>query len=121
MGTTILVVDDDEEFQPVLVDELNRAGYEGLGASSGEEALKICEAETVHVAVIDIFMPNMSGMQTIRSLRGTYPDMKIMAITGEQLFEHDALEAFGADKALHKPFRGKQFLDAVEELLQAGE
>ncbi|HEY3285154.1 MAG TPA: response regulator, partial [Armatimonadota bacterium] len=66
MRDTILVVDDDESLRAFLVDALCAAGYDVLEAGNGKEAIGLLERESVDLALVDIRMPQMSGIDLLQ-------------------------------------------------------
>lgn len=118
---TILLVDDDEAFRRMLQRLLVRAGYEVIEAADGRSALQALAGVTVDLAIIDIIMPVMEGIETIRSLQQTHAEMKIIAMSGGgRIKAHDYLttaQAFGAVRVFRKPFDSKELIAAIEEVL----
>ena len=102
---------------------LEDEGYEVLEASNGVEGIKIVHQHSTSLAIIDIFMPEKEGLETILELRRDAPELKIIAISGGGrqgiLGFLEVAERFGADKTLAKPFQPPQMISMVEELLAA--
>ncbi len=65
----ILITDDDPHCREVLRDIMEPQGFRTLLASCGEEALDIVEEEKVHLALLDMYMPTLTGLETLRLLR----------------------------------------------------
>jgi DNA-binding response OmpR family regulator len=84
----ILVVDDETELVEALVERLELRGFQARGATSGREAVAVARENTFDVAVVDLKMPGMDGLQTIRQLRGTQPDLKCVLLTGHGAAEN---------------------------------
>jgi len=78
----ILLVDDEKQVIDFLSEIIFRAGLEARTAGNGYEALKIAKAEQCAVAVVDLKMPGLSGIETIRSLKEMDPNMEIIVFTG---------------------------------------
>jgi two-component system, response regulator PdtaR len=66
---SILVTDDDPGSRSTLADLLKERGFSPLVASSGEEAIEIAQATTVHLAVFDMHMPRMTGLEALQQVR----------------------------------------------------
>jgi CheY-like chemotaxis protein len=66
----LLITDDDRDFRETLAGVLNDRGFETLQAADGEEALKIVCRQEVHLLLLDMQMPRLSGLETIERLRG---------------------------------------------------
>jgi CheY-like chemotaxis protein len=97
-----LVVDDLEENRTVLAEMLRGIGCEVATAVSGEEALRMITAEHFDVALIDILMPGVDGIETANRLRGT--SMKLIAVTASAfIHEQERFRAAGFDDVIVKP------------------
>lgn len=104
-GKTILIVDDDWAIRNVLNDFFRAKGYQTLLAESGEQALKIVENEKISVVLLDINMPGIGGLETLKKLLALNPRLGVVMLTGEQEDEEikKAL-ALGAYSYVLKPF-----------------
>ena len=113
---TILVIDDELPVRQLLGTILERAGYEVILAENGEIGLRIFAERLPDVVIIDMFMPEKEGLETILALRRLSPDTRIVAISGGGRHGIDVLElaeGLGAAVTLHKPFRKEEILAAV--------
>src|SRR5262245_40993434 len=79
---TILVIDDEESIRQICRDTLERAGYRVLSANNGKQGLRLLEHEDVDLCVVDIFMPEMDGLELIPFLRKRRPASKLIVISG---------------------------------------
>ena len=79
---TVLCVDDDEIVLASLVNGLQDQPYNILAAKSSEEALEILQDKEVHVILADMCMPEMTGLELLRTVRKDYPDIIGMILTG---------------------------------------
>ena len=114
----ILVVDDDEMIRDLFGRVLANARYEVRVASNGKQAMVIAGQQHPDLVITDLVMPEQEGIETIRELRRTYPDTKIIAISGA--FNGNLLGAakfLGAQAALVKPVSPKELLSAVQQVL----
>ena len=121
---TVLVVDDDPSLRSAMRRQPNSAGYDVLEASDGEEAMGALAEHRVDLLLVDIFMPEVDGMElTIRVLR-QMPDARIIAMSGGGTVDkHDALDIarrVGAIGTLTKPFTMEELLEAVRGVLGEG-
>ena len=117
---TILLIDDDEQMRKLVKIDLEDAGYRFVTVDSGQHALRLLEHQEVDLILVDIFMPDMDGLELIPVLRKTRPANKIIAITaGEGVRNHlDIAKHFGAHATLKKPFSRQELLDAVSAQLK---
>jgi CheY-like chemotaxis protein len=117
----ILVVDDEETIRGLLKEVLSDAGHEVCAVGEGIEALRKCYKEEFDLAIIDMVMPGLDGMQTITKLAGSHPMLKIIAISGgDKSFDGNTYLDLVRDKRAHcvfkKPFEREDLLKAVDEL-----
>jgi len=119
---TVLVVEDDEQVRAVIAMILQSAGYSVLQAAHGKAALSVLKRHQVQVAVSDLAMPEMEGLELIRLLHRMHPGVRIIAYSG--VFGEDMLNTavrLGASAALTKPFSPRCLLATVKALLQDGQ
>ena len=118
----VLLIDDDPLVLGMLEKLFTRAGYEVAAAADGEDALRLQKENPADVVICDILMPKKEGFETITELRESYPDIKIVAISGGGRNEPQGYlkfaMSFGADRALTKPMDVNALLDIVRELLE---
>ena len=81
MKTRILVVDDERAIRDLLSDAIRHAGYEVLSASNGEDALSLIGQENIHIAICDIKMPGMNGIDLLQKIRDISPETIVLMIT----------------------------------------
>lgn len=81
MNTRILVVDDERAIRDLLSEALREAGYEVLSAPGGKEAFAIVREENVHIAICDIRMPEMDGLELLRHIRDISPETVVILVT----------------------------------------
>ena len=98
---------------------LERAGYRVLTAENGKQGLRLFEHQAVDLILVDIFMPEMDGLELILLLRKTRPATKIIAISGGsgKMNHLDTAKCLGAYDTLKKPFSLQELLDAVSAQL----
>ena len=94
---------------------LERAGYQVLIADNGKRGLLLLNHQAVDLIVVDIFMPEMDGLELIPLVRKMRPATKLIAMSGGSgLMDHlDAAKKLGAHVTLKKPFSLQELLDAV--------
>ena len=117
MTATILIADDEEDILGLLRLHLTRLGYEVVAARDGEEALRLAAERRPDLAVLDVSMPKLDGLEVTRRLRdgGGVPVILLSALVQPSDVER-GLEA-GAKAYMRKPFTGDELRERVEELL----
>lgn len=119
----ILLIDDEDLVRATLRYALERAGHSVVEAGNGREGIAILDRGGIDLMVTDIVMPEMEGIETIRTVRREHPEVKIVAMSGVAVVAVDFLELagrLGADEILRKPFSAKTLTDAVERILPRG-
>jgi DNA-binding NtrC family response regulator len=116
---SILVVDDDDTVRRVLRRMLETAGYEVREAPNGKVAMLELSRQPADLLITDIFMPEQEGMETINALRGKYPGLRIIAISGVGGDHYLKMAKFlGVRATLLKPLRLGMVLEAVKTTLE---
>src|SRR6478752_9668973 len=105
----LLVVDDDAEFRETLVTRFTRTCCAVQSAGNGEEALGLAERRNFDVAVFDMMMPGISGLELLKRFKESHPECEVILLTGQGSIE-TAVEAMklGAYDYLQKPFSLKE-------------
>jgi len=115
----VLVVDDEEDFIDTIVRRLKAKGLAAEGATRGEDALKMLEEQNFDVCILDVKMPGMDGIQTLREMKKKKPLMEVIMLTG-----HGSVESgiqglqLGAYNYVMKPV---PFDELLEQLVNAYE
>jgi len=121
--TRVLVMDDDDVFRSAMHVVLEEAGYDVIAAADGVAGLRLYRERGADLVVVDIFMPEMDGLEVIRALRTGVPRPRLIAMSGGgQAGREDILSiaaALGAERTLKKPFMAQDLLDAARDLLSA--
>lgn len=101
----VLFVEDDEALRDLVARRLQESGFEVRTATSGTEALAAVEQGVPDIAILDVMLPGLDGLEVCRRLRATHPLLHIIMLTarGEELDRVVGLEV-GADDYLTKPF-----------------
>lgn len=119
MAKTILVVDDDPELQDLVGFALQREGYEVRQAFDAFEGLAIIEKEKIDLALLDVMMPKMDGLEMLSRLRAANQDLSVIVMTA--LSAPEAAVSALRDQAsdfLTKPFDLPQLLSAVRTVFE---
>lgn len=120
---TILLVDDEEDFHRILKRVIEPAGYRTVSAMSAEEALRMAEAFTPALAIVDWNLPGISGLELVKKLRSLprFGRVPIIMYTVRDS-EEEQISAYAADiqAYLTKPAAPVVLLAKIEQLLKDG-
>ena len=83
MKKTALVVDDDAEIRRMLIAFLEHLRFSAIAVEDGEKALAVAEGLKPDVILLDIILPGMSGIETLRQLRKVTPESAVVMISGQ--------------------------------------
>ena len=118
----ILTIDDDVQTLNMLRQMLECEGYDVVAAPGGKKGIRIYREQPIDLIIMDIIMPDMEGIETIRELKQDFADIKIIAISGGGLIGSEGYlhlaRIFGAQRTYAKPFERKEFLKGVREILE---
>lgn len=81
-GLKILVVDDEKEFAETLAERLDLRGFETSVAHCGEDAMTFVYAKAPDVVVLDLKMPDMSGLEVLEEIKAHASDVAVIMLTG---------------------------------------
>jgi len=116
----VLVVEDDPEVREFVHEVLAASGYAVQAAADPAIARDLCLTSAVSLLVTDVVMPGMSGPELAESIKGSYPDMKVLYLSG---YTADALRGYGMERPeirlLSKPFLPAQLARSVREMLDS--
>jgi YesN/AraC family two-component response regulator len=117
----VLIIDDEPYILLMLKKMLEKAGYEVDLASNGKEGMELFEQHSADLVITDIIMPDKEGLEIILEMKKQRPDLKIIAISGGgRISPESYLECaahFGAARVFQKPFKQKELVSAVNELI----
>ena len=123
----ILIIDDEPLIRSVLRRILERNGHTVVDASNGRDGLELWRHTPIDLLLVDIFMPDLDGIEVIMQLTRVWPRAKIIAMTGNarksgttSLVAHASLE-LGAQHILMKPFTKLTLLSAISAVLNPEE
>src|SRR4030043_225664 len=83
----MMLVDDEERFLETTKKLLERKGYLVVTALSGPEALDKLQKENIHVVILDVKMPGMDGIATLKAIKNRYPLVEVIMLTGHATVE----------------------------------
>jgi two-component system, OmpR family, response regulator len=118
-GFRVLVVDDETDFLETIVKRLRKRKVEAVGLGSGEEALKYLETEHFDVVILDVRMPGLDGIETLKEMKRKRPLMEVIMLTGHASVESGMQGMqLGAFDYVIKP---ADFDELIEKIRQARE
>jgi DNA-binding NtrC family response regulator len=112
----VLVVDDEADFLETIVMRLRRRKIDATGVDGGKKALEIVENERFDVVVLDVLMPGMDGIETLKLLKKKKPFIEVIILTG-----HGSVESglqgmqFGAFDYIMKPADLDELLEKIQQ------
>jgi len=112
----MMLVDDEERFLQTTQKLLARKGIDVITAASGSEAMDKLIMENVHVVILDVKMPGMDGIATLKAIKSRYPLIEVIMLTGHATVESavDGLKS-GATDYLMKPTDIDELVAKAEE------
>jgi len=117
---TILLVDDEPGVLRLCYQILNLDGYRVLQATSGEEALRLLQqnSEGLDLALLDVIMPGMNGIELAKRIQAIYPDTPIILMTGYG--PHEIARVVGDNnpyRIIWKPFKADSLRRMIENVI----
>jgi two-component system response regulator PhoP len=115
----LLLVEDDQSLNRSLVAQLEQAGYKVDSSLDGREGLYFAQEYPIDLAIVDLGLPGLSGVEVIRTLRTEGKEYPILVLTARDRWQ-DKVEALklGADDYVVKPFHVEELLARVDALLR---
>jgi CheY-like chemotaxis protein len=111
---SVMIVDDETAMREVL--KIMLRGYKVIEASNGREAIELYKKEMPDIVLMDIIMPIMGGIETIKEIKKINPKAKIVAITAYASSKGEKAIEAGVDYILRKPFSRKEVIKVIEEM-----
>ncbi len=110
----VLLVDDEADFVEILAKRLKARNLDVLTASNGEDAIKLAGQHRFDAVILDLQMPGMDGIETLRQLIRDDPDQQVLLLTGHGTIEK-GVEAVkeGAVDFLQKPIDIKELMEKI--------
>jgi DNA-binding response OmpR family regulator len=113
-GPSVLVVDDEQDFVETLVKRMERRGFKVTGVGSGQEALLLLGKEHFDVVILDVMMPGMDGIETLREIKLAWPKIQVILLSGHGGEEMGVRGmAYGAYAYLLKPVALKTIVETA--------
>lgn len=112
----VLLVDDEEDFLSTLAERLETRGLKVNTVTSGEQAVARAGEEGFDLIVLDLAMPGMDGLETLKRIKAKQPDAEIIILSGQGSIR-TSIEAMklGAEDFMEKPVNINELLDKISE------
>lgn len=110
----VLVVDDEKDFVNLFIKRFSMRNMDVFGAGSGREAIEFLEENSVDVVVLDVKMPGMDGLETLKEIRKRHPKVEVIMLTGHGSVK-TGIEGMclGAYDYVLKPFNIEELLTKI--------
>ncbi len=122
MRANILVIEDEVNISSSLEERLMMEGYQVWTALDGRKGLQLFHDHAINLVITDILMPEMDGLEVVRTLRRRSPAIPIIAMSGGGKRDLDFLveaKEFGASQTISKPFHPEALVEMVRDLLHS--
>lgn len=116
----ILLVDDEEEFVTTLAERLELRGLQARVALNGEAALKMIEADTPEIVILDVLMPGIGGFEVLRRIKAQHPQLPVILLTGRGS-EKEGVKGMqlGAFDYLMKPLNIEELIKKMQDAIES--
>ncbi len=120
---SILIIDDNVSMCETLCDGLEAKGYSSTFVTEGSKAIEAMRRGHFDLVLIDVMMPGMTGVETLRQIKSVDPDITALLMSGHSTFEGIVSEALwaGVDGMVYKPFDANTVIEMIEGNGRAGE
>ena len=110
----VFIVDDEDDFRETIVKRLNARKIQAEGAASGIKALEVLKDKDFDVIVLDVKMPDMDGIETLRHIKNMKPEIEVIMLTGHASVEFGLKGMqLGAFDYVMKPAPLNELLDTL--------
>jgi len=116
MSERVLLVDDEEEFLDIMSERMRNRGMEVVTASSAKEALEKIEKDLFDAIILDLMMPDMNGLETIKAIKEKKPELQVILLSGQATLEK-GIEAMklGALDVVEKPADMETLVEKIKK------
>jgi DNA-binding NtrC family response regulator len=121
VNINILVVDDEEVIRSLFTDFLQESGYKVTAITGGREVWDKTKDMFFQIAFIDVHMPVMNGVQTLRAIKEISPKTAIVMMDSFPDILLEEAEREGAIACIHKPFDIKEVMEVIAEAIEQRE
>jgi DNA-binding NtrC family response regulator len=116
LNAKVLLVDDEDDFLKTLTQRLEVRGLKVTGATRGEEAVDLVDKQEFDAIVIDLAMPGMDGLETLKHIKENHPEAEIIMLSGQgSIKKSTEAMKLGAEDFLEKPVDIKELLQKIAE------
>ncbi len=127
MGKKILLIEDDKDYSDVIKMRLEKTGYHVVALFDGLDAVKVAREQKPDLILLDIFMPEMDGFTTLKSLKAekfadggkALSTIPTIVMTGKAPMMEDVVRFEGACEFMTKPVDINELLKKIEKLMKA--
>lgn len=118
-GIRLLLVDDEEAFRTTIAKRLERRGFAQIQASCGEACIEILDREAVDVVVLDVKMPGISGIETLKAIKQKHEKIQVILLTGNVAVS-DGIQGIkaGAYDYLTKPVEIDHLVNKIKQAVE---
>jgi len=114
------LIDDDEQLRNAIIKLLTCEGYDITDTCDGNEGIRLHRENPFDLIITDLIMPGKSGFETIEEFKNTFPDVKIIAISGITFDGEDEIfnraRRLGVQYTITKPFTKKRLLSILRDI-----
>ncbi len=112
----VVLVDDEEDFLKTLAERLETRGLKVSTATSGENAVASVDGQVFDLIVLDLAMPGINGIETLKQIKAKQPDAEIIMLTGQGSIK-TSIEAMklGAEDFIEKPVNISELMEKIGE------
>ncbi len=116
LNAKVLLVDDEDDFLKTLTQRLEVRGLKVTGATRGEEAIDLADKQEFDAIVIDLAMPGMDGLETLKHIKENHPEAEIIMLSGQgSIKKSTEAMKLGAEDFLEKPVDIQELLQKISE------
>ena len=112
----VLLVDDEEEYLSALAERLKARGMNVSAVTNGEDAVSMVDTATFDLIILDLAMPGMDGLETLKKIKGRQPEAEIIMLSGQGSIK-TSIEAMklGACDFIEKPVDIKELVEKISK------
>ncbi|MBM2841476.1 MAG: response regulator receiver protein [Bacteroidetes bacterium] len=116
-GSTILVIDDNEDFRKLLAEAITMWGYNAAEAVDGEQALSIIQQFSPDLVICDLDMPNMNGLEFTKRVKEINPKFPVIMVTAfAKFYTPEEINESHPDEFLQKPVHMDKLLEIIQRI-----